>query len=95
MSIRVERHDVLLQVIFQELERLARSCEIAIDVRFIPVRSSQHSIVVRTDYIIMNVLNELVFVLLEVLSTGGFSVYRADICRFDSLLVLADFIVCN
>ena len=68
MGVRVQRHDLIGDVVFYESQAFARSCIVSVNKRFLAVDGLHHCVVVRADDVGSDVLQECLFVLGQLLS---------------------------
>lgn len=64
MRICVDRHDRVTKIVFDEGEILATSSVVAVHVGLLSEDGPELSVGVRTDHVLLDVLNKFVFVLL-------------------------------
>ena len=80
VSIGVQWHDLSLDIVLNELERLSRSCIVDIHVRLLPIGSPQYGIRVGPNHILPDISNQLGLILMHVSLPLGFCVDRIYIC---------------
>ena len=66
MSVGVDRHNLLTQVVFDKIQRLSRRGVISVHLRLLPENCLKKGVLMRPDNIFTNVVDELVFFVDEV-----------------------------